>query len=62
MKALMYDPRVAMRLLPLPKGSAKVQDTSGSTADKNDPDPKPNPKPKKKAKPSPKAKRSAQKS
>ena len=56
MKSLMYDPRVTLHLLPLPKGVAKSQDTGGSTADKNDADPKPNPKPKKKAKASPKAK------
>ena len=48
MKSLMYDPRVTLHLLPLPKGVAKSQDTGGSTADKNDADPKPNPKPKKK--------------
>ena len=56
MKALMFDPRVTMHLLPLPKGVAKGQDSAGSVADKDDPDPKPNPKPKKKAKASPKAK------
>ena len=56
LKSLMYDPRVTLHLLPLPKGVAKSQDTGGSTADKNDADPKPNPKPKKKAKASPKAK------
>ena len=56
MKALMFDPRVTMHLLPLPKSVVKSQDTSGSGADKNDADPKPNPKLKKKAKASPKAK------
>ena len=39
MKALMFDPRVTMHLLPLPKGVAKSQDASSSAADKGDQDP-----------------------
>ncbi len=57
MKALMFDPRVAMHLLPLPKGSAKSSDASATSIDRTDPGlPLRNPKPKKKAKASPKAK------
>ena len=56
MRALMFDPRIRMHLLPLPKGVAKQSYASSSLADKGEQGPPlRNPKPKKKAKASPKA-------
>ena len=44
MKAFMFDPRITMHLLPLPKGVAKQHEPTSSTADKAEQDPGAKPK------------------
>ena len=53
LKKLIYDPRITMHLLPLPKGQSRVAD---ATTNDDPPVRRPNPNPKKKIKPAPSAK------